>query len=255
VLSICSQKGYELVVHPCSYNAEGFVEDCINFVRRSNIDGVIILPPVSESKLLADALQQKSINYVRMASVDLDDHQNIVVSDDRAALSDLARYMVSLGHKDIGIISGPQQYYSSKERLEGFVETLNGLGVDVPKNRVIEGKNSFESGIECARQLLIQSPRVKAIFANNDEMAAGVLKVAHEMGITVPDELSVAGFDDNLLAARVIPALTTVQRPVGDMAAIAARKIIAHIEGSEVSETETYLVKPHLIIRDSIKKV
>ena len=90
---------------------------------------------------------------------------------------------------------------------------------------------------------------------NDDEMAAGVLKVAHEMGITVPDELSVAGFDDNLLAARVIPALTTVQRPVGDMAAIAARKIIAHIEGSEVSETETYLVKPHLIIRDSIKKV
>ena len=161
-----SKKGYELVVHPCSYNADGFVEDCINFVRRSNIDGVIILPPVSESKLLADALQQKSINYVRMASVDLDDHQNIVVSDDRAALSDLARYMVSLGHKDIGIISGPQQYYSSKERLEGFVETLNGLGVDVPKNRVIEGKNSFESGIECARQLLIQSPRVKAIFAN-----------------------------------------------------------------------------------------
>ncbi|APD94476.1 LacI family transcriptional regulator [Alteromonas mediterranea] len=255
VLSVCSQKGYELVVHPCRYNSEGFVEDCINFVRRSNIDGVIILPPVSESKVLADTLQQKNINYVRMASVDLDDHQNIVVSDDRAALSDLARYMVSLGHKDIGIISGPQQYYSSKERLEGFIETLNGLGVDVPENRVIEGRNSFESGIECARQLLIQTPRVKAIFANNDEMAAGVLKVAHEMGITVPDQLSVAGFDDNLLAARVIPALTTVQRPVGDMAAIAARKIIAHIEGSEVSETETYLVKPHLIIRDSIKKV
>ncbi|BFT29969.1 LacI family DNA-binding transcriptional regulator [Alteromonas sp. D210916BOD_24] len=255
VLSICSQKGYELVVHPCSYNSDEFVEDCINFVRRSNIDGVIILPPVSEAKALADALQQKHINYVRMASLDLDDHDNIVVSDDRAALSDLARYMVSLGHKDIGIISGPQQYYSSQERLEGFVETLNDLGVDVPASRIIEGKNSFESGIECARQLLIQSPRVKAIFANNDEMAAGVLKVAHEMGITVPDDLSVAGFDDNLLAARVIPALTTVQRPVTNMAAIAARKIIAHIEGSKVNETEAYLVKPHLIIRDSIKKV
>ena len=255
VLSICSELGYELVVHPCRYKSEGFIEDCIHFVRRSNIDGVIILPPVSESKLLADTLQSKHINYVRMASVDLDDHKNIVVSDDRAALRDLARYMVSLGHTDIGIISGPQQYYSSKERLEGFLETLQSLNVDVPPSQIVEGKNSFESGIECARHLLIQSPRVKAIFANNDEMAAGVLKVAHEMGIAVPDDLSVAGFDDNLLAARVIPALTTVQRPVGDIAAIAARKIIAHIQGKEVSESETYLVKPHLIIRDSIKKV
>lgn len=255
VLAICSQKGYELVVHPCRYSTEGFVEDCVNFVRRSNIDGVIILPPVSESNELAEALTNRNINYVRMTSVDLDDHKNIVVSDDRAALCDLARYMVSLGHKEFGIISGPQQYYSSKERLEGFIETLRDLKVDVPSNSIIEGKNTFESGIKCARQLLIQSPRVKAIFANNDEMAAGVLKVAHEMGITVPDELSVAGFDDNLLAARVIPALTTVQRPVGDMAAIAARKIIAHIEGSEVSTSEAYLVKPHLIIRDSIKKV
>jgi len=255
VLSVCSEKGYELVVHPCNYNAEGFISDCIQFVSRSRIDGVIILPPVSEAKELAEALRQKQINYVRMASVDLDDHSNIVVSDDRAALRDLARYMVSLGHKDIGIISGPQHYYSSKERLEGFLETLNELHVDVPRDRIIEGKNSYESGIECARTLLIQSPRVKAIFANNDEMAAGVLKVAHEMGISVPDELSVAGFDDNLLAARVIPALTTVQRPVSAMAALAARKIIAQIEGTEVSETETYLVKPHLIIRESIKRV
>ncbi|MDP2596462.1 LacI family DNA-binding transcriptional regulator [Alteromonas stellipolaris] len=255
VLSVCSEKGYELVVHPCNYNTDDFISNCIQFVSRSRIDGVIILPPVSEAKELAEALREKQINYVRMASVDLDDHSNIVVSDDRAALRDLARYMVSLGHRDIGIISGPQRYYSSKERLEGFLETLNDLHVEVPSDRIIEGKNSYESGIECARTLLIQSPRIKAIFANNDEMAAGVLKVAHEMGITVPDELSVAGFDDNLLAARVIPALTTVQRPVGDMAALAARKIIAQIEGTEVSETETYLVKPHLIIRDSIKRV
>ncbi|MBU3023734.1 LacI family DNA-binding transcriptional regulator [Aestuariibacter sp. A3R04] len=254
VLSVCSEQGYELVVHPCHYTAPDFVENCVKFVKRSNIDGVAILPPVSESKELAQALRDNKINYVRMASVDLDDHTNIVVSDDRAALSDLARYLVSLGHRDIAVISGPQKYYSSIERLEGFRDTLKELGITLPENRIIEGKNSYESGISCARQLLIQNNRPGVIFANNDEMAAGVLKVAHEMGINVPQELSVAGFDDNLLAARVIPSLTTVQRPVTAMASLAAKKIIAMIENRPNDETEDYLVKPHLIIRDSTRK-
>ncbi|QJR81121.1 LacI family DNA-binding transcriptional regulator [Alteromonas pelagimontana] len=254
VLSVCSERGYELVVHPCNYDTENFIDNCVHFVKRSNIDGVIILPPVSESKKLAAALRDRNINYVRMASVDLDDHANIVVSDDRAALSDLARYLVSLGHRDIGIISGPKHYYSAIERLEGFCHTLKELGVDVAENRIIEGKNTYESGIECARSLLIQSPPPQVIFANNDEMAAGVLKVAHEMGVAVPESLSVAGFDDNLLATRVIPSLTTVQRPVVAMAALAAKKIIALIEHYQTEHQDTYLVKPHLIIRESTRK-
>ncbi|MCY7297203.1 LacI family DNA-binding transcriptional regulator [Alteromonas sp. a30] len=254
VLEICAKQHYELVVHPCSYTSDDFIEKCIQFVSRSNIDGLIILPPVSESKELAAALREKEIKYVRMASVDLDDHANIVVSDDRAALSDLAKYLVSLGHKDIAVISGPKRYYSSIERLEGFCTTLSQLNVDVPPHRIVEGANSYESGIECARELLIQTPRPQVIFANNDEMAAGVLKVAHEMGIPVPQELSVVGFDDNLLASRIIPSLTTVRRPVTSMASLAAHKIISMLKGKKAEVEENYLVKPHLIIRESTKK-
>ncbi|GAC22054.1 LacI family DNA-binding transcriptional regulator [Paraglaciecola arctica] len=255
VLKICSAKGYELVVHPCTYRNSDFIDDCSNFVKRSNIDGVIILSPVSESKELASSLREQNIKYVRMASVDLDDHANMVVSDDRAALSDLARYLVSLGHSNMAVISGPKQFCSSIERLEGFCQTLNLLGVEIPEERIIEGENSYESGISCARRLLIQSPRPQVIFANTDEMAAGVLKVAHEMGISVPEQLSIAGFDDNLLASRVIPSLTTIQRPVSDMAQLAAKKIIATIEGAQLDIEDEYLVKPHLIIRESTRRV
>ncbi|GAC14460.1 LacI family DNA-binding transcriptional regulator [Aliiglaciecola lipolytica] len=255
VLDICSAKGYELVVHPCTYKSDDFINNCIKFVKRSNIDGVVILPPVSESRELATSFQENHIKYVRIASLDLDDHANIVVSDDRAALSDLARYIVSLGHQNIAIISGPKSYFSSKERLEGFCDTLKQLGKKVPEERIIEGKNTYESGIDCARQLLIQTPRPQFIFANNDEMAAGVLKVAHELGILVPEQLSIAGFDDNLLASRIIPSLTTIQRPVSAMASLAATKIIAMIEGNEYNVEEQYLVKPHLIIRESTRKI
>lgn len=252
VLDICSKRGYELVVHPCKYRNKDIVQNCLNFIRRSNIDGVIVLPPVSESKELAAALREAGHCYVRMASIDLDDHTNIVVSDDRAAMSEMARYIVSLGHKKIGFISGPIHYYSSIERLEGFKNTLTELGVSLPVSSIVEGENSYQSGIDCATRLLQLAQRPTAIFANNDEMAAGVLKAAVQMGIKVPEELSIAGFDDNLYASRIIPSLTTIQRPVGAMAALAAHKIIQSVEKNITESADSaFLVKPHLIIRES----
>ncbi|MEP7705420.1 LacI family DNA-binding transcriptional regulator [Paraglaciecola sp. 25GB23A] len=252
VLDICSKKGYELVVHPCKYNSADVVQNCLSFIRRSNIDGVIVLPPVSESKELAAALRAGEHCYVRMASVDLDDHTNVVVSDDRAAMREMARYIYSLGHREIGFITGPLNYYSSKERLEGFRSALTKLGLNLKDDLIIEGKNNYQSGIEVATSLLQRDDRPSAIFANNDEMAAGVLRAAVELGIKVPQELSIAGFDDNLLASRIIPSLTTIQRPVGAMASLAAYKIIQSIEKHTVEGPESdFLVKPHLIIRES----
>jgi LacI family transcriptional regulator len=252
VLAICCQMGYELVVHPCKYHSPDLVNDCLRFIRRSNIDGVIVLPPVAESKVLAAALRDANHCYVRMASVDLDDHTNIVVSDDRAAMSELAGYIVSLGHKNIGFITGPLNYHSSIERLEGFRNTLNDLGVGLDEAKVIEGQNSYQSGLDGARHLLQLPNRPSAIFANNDEMAAGVLKVAYQLGIKVPDQLSIAGFDDNILASRIIPSLTTIQRPVGAMASLAAHKLIQSIENNIIESVgKEFLVKPHLIIRES----
>ncbi|MDP5029020.1 MAG: LacI family DNA-binding transcriptional regulator [Paraglaciecola sp.] len=256
VLDICSKKGYELVVHPCKYHSADLVQNCLNFIRRSSIDGVIVLPPVSESKDLAAALREAGLCYVRMASVDLDDHTNIVVSDERAAMSEMARYMHSLGHRDIGFITGPLHYYSSIERLEGFRDSLAQLTLALNDELVIEGENSYQSGIDCAKTLLQHPRRPTAIFANNDEMAAGVLKAAVQLGIKVPEELSIAGFDDNLLASRIIPSLTTIQRPVGAMASLAAHKIIQSIEKVKNQGPESdFLVKPHLIIRESTSAV
>tara|TARA_R110002167_G_scaffold52361_1_gene151210 strand:+ start:3642 stop:4724 length:1083 start_codon:yes stop_codon:yes gene_type:complete len=252
VLDVCSKKGYELVVHPCKYNDADLVQNCLSFIRRSNIDGVIVLPPVSESKYLATALRDAEHCYVRMASVDLDDHSNIVVSDDRSAMGEMARYIFSLGHKKIGFITGPLNYYSSIERIEGFRNTLSQLGLALNDDWVIEGQNSYQSGLECASAILQQANRPTAIFANNDEMAAAVLKTASKMGIKVPQELSIAGFDDNLLASRIIPSLTTIQRPVGAMASLAAHKIIQSIEKvGGLPPDNDFLIKPHLIVRES----
>lgn len=252
VLEICSTLGYELVVHPCRYRSETLVQDCLNFINRSKLDGVIVLPPVSELESLADALKSAGRPYVRLTSVTIDEAKHIVVSDDRSAAAEMARYFAQLGHQDIAFISGPQRYKSSTERMEGFKLGLSAYGITLKSERVMEGNNTYETGIECARSLLSQTPLPTAIFANNDQMAAGVLKVAHQMGIAIPQQLSVAGFDDNLLASRVIPALTTIKRPVRQMAQLATTKMIMVIEQNDKAAQQVAAkVAPTLVVRES----
>ncbi|MDT0602514.1 LacI family DNA-binding transcriptional regulator [Thalassotalea castellviae] len=262
-LSVCSALGYELVVHPCHSKSPDFIDDCLSFIARSKLDGVIILPPVSENKALAAAIRAANCAYVRLASVDLDDHDNIVVSDEREAMKEMADHLVELGHTDIGFISGPRRYRSSMERMEGFLAELELCKVTLPPERIIEGKNSYESGIECAHQLLgsvdsansSMKKRPTAIVANNDEMAAGVLRVASDLAIKVPEELSVAGFDDNILASRIIPSLTTIKRPVSNMARLAVQKLINKSQSAESEKiTLEELIKPHLVKRESTDK-
>lgn len=255
-LSVCADLGYELVVHPCKSNEAAFVDECLSSIAKSKLDGVIILPPVSENKELAAALRKANVPYIRIASVDFDDTDNIIVSDERAAMKEMADHFVDLGHQDIGFISGPLKYKSSMERMDGFLLELEKWRITVPKNRIVEGQNNYESGLDCARELLSGANRPSAIVANNDEMALAVIRVAHDMGIKVPQELSVAGFDDNILASRIIPSLTTIHRPIDDMAALATQKLINKTQSKHSSPLkENTGVKPYLITRESTVKI
>ncbi|MCH1924435.1 LacI family DNA-binding transcriptional regulator [Shewanella sp. C32] len=253
-LSICSELGYELVVHPCKWHEPDFVDNCLKFIARSNVDGLLILPPVSESKLLAKALQDADHPYVRIASADLDDHDNIVISNERAAMAEIVEHLVELGHNNIAMITGPLHYYSSQERLGGFKTSAQKAGLTLADNHIVEGKNNYESGLACAEQLLSLPQRPSAIFANNDEMAAGVLRVAHTLGIKVPEQLSVIGFDDNLFASRVIPSLTTMRRPVEKLAMLATQKLVGHFQHDGISTKVETIVDPYLIKRESTAK-
>jgi LacI family transcriptional regulator, galactose operon repressor len=251
-LSVCAELGYELVVHPCKSREEHFIVECLNSISKSKLDGVIILPPVSENKALAAHLRERNIPYVRIASVDFDDSDNQVVSDERVAMKAMADHFIELGHQDIGFISGPLRYTSSMERMDGFLSELNHSGINVPQVRMKEGENSYESGLVCAKELLSEQDKPTAILANNDEMALGVIRAAYDLGIKVPEQLSVAGFDDNILASRIIPALTTIHRPIDNMAALATQKLINKIQGEQsLPLTEENEVKPYLVVRES----
>ena len=144
---------------------------------------------------------------------------------------------------------------STRERLEGFTDALEQLRCPAREEMVVRGDYTFESGVECARALLARPEPPTAIFASNDDMAAGVIHTATEMGLSVPRDLSVAGFDDSALATRIRPALTTIRRPVRAMARLAASKLIASIEDRPNDARMGVFLEPDLIIRASTRRL
>ncbi|TXS96084.1 LacI family transcriptional regulator [Parahaliea maris] len=252
ILSVCVAEGYELVVHPCDHLARNLVSGVKKFITRSKLDGVVILPPLSANEKLAAALDAEGFHYVRLAALPVDRPERIVISDDRAVMVDLARHFAELGHRDIAMITGPKYRLASEVRFEGFRQGLEDLGLDLPPDNIVEGDFTYESGIDAGMRLLDRPEPPTAIFASNDEMAAGVIHAAWQLGIKVPQQLSVAGYDDSPLASKIVPPLTTFRRHNERMAALAVKKLLASIAGrpDEASEL-THEFAPELILRQS----
>lgn len=248
VLDAVRGSGYELVVHPCDRNAANFLSDVRIFVERQKLFGVVLFPPVSENEKLAELLREIDCPYVRIASMPLDEPERMIVSHDRNAAQEAGEHLAKLGHTQIGFITGPSAYRSTHQRKAGFIAGLEAHGLKLSPKMVEEGAYSFESGVASAEALLARKPRPTAIFASNDEMAAGVYKVAHTLGLRIPHDLSVVGYDDSPLATRVWPPMTTARQPIREMGRLAAEKLIGkdQREGQPADHVE-----PYLVIRES----
>jgi LacI family transcriptional regulator len=149
--------------------------------------------------------------------------------DDFEAAYTMTRHLISLGHTDIGFIKGHPNQTASGKRLEGFLAGMDEAGLKVRPDWVVQGYFTYRSGLDAAENLLTGARRPTAIFASNDDMAAATVAVAHRMGLDVPRDLTVAGFDDTALATTVWPALTTVRQPIVEMARLALASLLEQI--------------------------
>ena len=218
--------GFELVVHPCDRSSPSFLEDMRSFVERQKLYGVVLTPSVSEDERAADLLRQIGCEYVRIASVSLDEPEHMIETRDRLGGRAAALHLAALGHKRIGYISGLQSFRSTHERRGGFEDGLREHGVALDPTLVFEGAYTFESGIAAGEAILAMSPRPTAIFASNDEMAAGVLQAARRLGLEIPRDLSVVGFDDFQIASRLWPPLTSIRTPTRHIGRLAALQLM-----------------------------
>lgn len=217
---------FALVVRPVDRHAPDLLDGIRHFIEMQRPYGVIMLPPVSENDAIAALCRELGCNYVRMGSTGLDDKAHLVQSNDRQAVDEAIEYLAAMGHRRIGFIAGPEGFRSAHEREAGFNEAVARCGLESGPELWARGNYTFDTGHAAGARLLDATPRPTAIFASNDEMAAGVLHAARERGIVVPDDCSIVGFDDSPIAAHLWPPLSTVRWPIADMARTAARKIV-----------------------------
>jgi LacI family transcriptional regulator len=245
--------GFELVVHPCDRNSDNFIEDARKFIELQKLYGVVVTPSVSEDERLAEVLRDIGCEYVRIASVALDQEQRMIVTNDRVGGRAAGKHLAELGHTRVGMVTGRRSFRSAHERREGFEEGLGEFGVEVLPEYVAQGDYTFESGLARGAELIDLDPPPTAIFAANDEMAAGVMQSALIAGLKVPDELSVVGFDNFQTATRIWPRLTTVETPSREVGMLAARQLLraAHDTSMEPAPNQT---TPRLVRRDSSRR-
>ncbi len=251
ILDAMRNTSYGLLVHPCERTSATYLSELRTFIERQKLFGVILTPSISEDERLVKMLREFDCEYVRVASVMLDKPSAMVVTHDNLGAAEAAHHLAEIGHQRIAHISGPPSFRSAHERRRGFREALSQRGLKLRPSYDREGNYTFDSGIAVARELLALKPRPTAIFAGNDEMAAGVYKVAHELGLDIPRELSVIGFDDSATALRLWPVLTSVRLPVRDMGKLATDKLFGRLAKKRPAESEVTEVIPKLIVRES----
>jgi LacI family transcriptional regulator len=239
VIETCRAAHYQVIMQPCDSRSPALADEISRNVKQSRAAGLILTPPLSDQSALLGVLKQQRIPYVRIAPAEHSDNLRSVYTNDRESSTRMTEHLAALGHSRIGFIIGHPDHEAVGDRYKGYLDGLKNCGIAVDKSLIMQGFNSYESGMQSARKLLLvpENERPTAIFASNDEMAAGVLAVAHSLGIGIPDELSVAGFDDVPLASQVWPALTTIRQPISAMSAKAADLLLQQLRGEPEDRT------------------
>lgn len=161
-----------------------------------------------------------------------------------------AEHLVKLGHERITYVGGPSGSVSDQARVHGYWAAMRTAGLDVDLRTIRHGPFSYEQGLEAGGAVLDAATRPTAIFAGCDAIAMGVFEAARERGVRIPDELSVVGFDDTVLAHSSTPRLTTVRQPLAQMGAVAMR-MINQLNAGDEPESHQVELATQLVVRDS----
>jgi LacI family transcriptional regulator len=166
------------------------------------------------------------------------------------------RHLIEYGHSEIAHICGDTKKLSGIKRLDGYKKEMNEAGLIVRKDYIVNGDFTEDSGYECAKKLLTGKKKnnITGIFSSNDSMAIGAMKAITEMGLKIPDDISIVGYDDIRIASYTSPSLTTIKSSILEMASIATKNLINFIENG-ITFTECHTISTELVIRESTKKL
>ena len=246
----CSSALSELLIHPCDFRKKNVAVELKSFIEELRLAGIVLAAPLSNMSKIIRAIEATGTPCVRLSPGNDSGKKLSVSTNDREVSAEMTRYLAGLGHERIAFITGDPDHKAVANRFLGYQDGLKESGLEFSESLVAAGDNSFGSGEACAEKLLKGKKPPTAIFAANDDMAAGVLRVANRLKIDVPGQLSLAGFDDIALARQVEPALTTIRQPLVQMAERAAL-MLTKGNGNDNDSQDAEVIPAVIKIRES----
>lgn len=245
-LSFCHQEGFHLVVE-CIPSGGDSTEHVKRLVAGSCLAGAILTPPLCDDQSLIDILEDAGAPVARISPSRSDLSCVNVDIDNFKAAHEMTNYLIGLGHRRIAIVRGASGHADAGQRYEGYVAALSDADLPVELNLQVQGNYTYKSGFDAGNRLLSLPRRPTAIFACNDDMAAGVVAVSLKFNLAVPQDLSVAGFDDGLFSRAVWPRLTTCRQPVAEMATVAAAALTS--EAADQANKNCICLPHRIVVR------
>jgi LacI family transcriptional regulator len=248
-----SKTGHQLVVEKCGVTPAA-ERSALSKLLQGGVQGVILPPPLGEAKAVLAEIARLGVTAVAVGCGQPSTEIATMRMDNYKAARDLTAHLLSLGHRHIGFIKGHPNQTISAQRLWGFHDALAEAGLDPASAPVEQGYFNYRSGLSAAEKLLSLPVRPTAIFAANDDMAAATVATAHRLGLSVPGDLSVAGFDDTAIASTVWPALTTIRQPISAMGRASVSLLLEEMKRRNAGPDGTpgqHLLRYALIRRES----
>lgn len=218
--------------------------------KKERVDGVILLCPTNEIKMI-EQLEDKGMPYVLIDNQQ-DEFAASVLVDNVMGGYEATKHLIDLGHKNIAHLAGPSMYLSSRERRKGFLKALE--EANLTAHSIVEGEFNMTSGYKLVSKWIEEGKLPTAIFAADDFIALGAINALINHGLSVPEDVSIIGYDDQQFASQYVPQLTTIKQPeqkIGEKGVEILMKMIMNKQKIK----QNYRLKPELIVRHSTKSL
>ncbi len=243
--------GYSLTYLNTECCDENTVREYIDFVAETGVDGIIVTASGNSRDCLQRA-RECGIPVVIMEECYTDVPTDCVQVDCAGGAYQAVEYLVNAGHHRIAAICGPESYVTASERYRGYLRVMEDYEIPVREEYLVNGRFKYDGGYECIKKIWELPERPTAVFITNYLMCMGAMEAVCELGIRVPEELSVIAFDDFALSVMVRPKLTAVRQPLIELADEVCRILVRRINGDYSDFPRKVRLKPAFIERSSV---
>lgn len=253
VEDVLRSRGYATMICDCRTDGKR-EEEAVDFLYHRRVDGLIIMPTGRKGTYLQRFTRAgKPVVLVdrKMKNVDCD----CVLVDNKGAAQEAVERLIEAGHTEIGMIAGPEDVYTAEERFRGYVLAMQGAGLEVKDRVIVRGDYTIAGGSAAVRRLVQDNPDMSAVFVSNYEMTMGAIIALNEMGVKIPEELSLIGFDNEEFARASIPRLSIVTQPTREIGRKAAEIMLQRLEEEETGQKrEMWKLKTRFLEGKSVRQ-